>query len=183
MTAGIRPIIDAAVAQVIAEHPKYFTERGFEKAQAAFTRKIMSALLPRDAGDRAAETSPPVEVSEPVPIAVDRTSREGRAYTNLRELAGATAPFRMSDGRISIPTEAQKPAVYALADLPPEPWEFITDRQQMGAWLEFLSASLPEGIVRKPIQIKRGDSTGVLMPWPWPPSVGGKTYSASETTE
>lgn len=173
---GIRPIIDTAVAAVIAEHPKYFTDRGLEKAQAAFTRKIMAALVPRDAGG-AAEPLPPAEPVDLVPRAVDPKSAEGRAYINLRSLAGASAPFRMGDGTISLPPEAQKPAVLALADLPATPWPLITDRQQTGAWMEFLADALPKGVARKPIQTEREGVIGILMPWPWPPSKDGKTYT------
>lgn len=176
---GLRPIIDSAVAAAIAEHPKYFTERGLEKAQAAIVRKVMSALFRSDGTvDAPIETPAPVEPLQP--LAADPKSAEGRAYINLRELAGAAAPFRMGDGQISIPPEAQKPAVYALADLPALPWVFITDRQQTGAWLEFLAEALPKAVARKSIQIRRGDATGILMPWPWPPSVTGKIYTTEE---
>jgi hypothetical protein len=175
---GIRPIIDDAVASVLAEHPKYFTERGMEKAQAAFTRKIMAALIPRSSADDAepqpARLAPPADLA---PLTADPKSREARAYANLRTLAGATAPFRMGDGSISIPPEAQCPAVYALADMPAQPSEFITERQQIGAWMEFFAESLPKGTPRKPIQIERAGKTGVVMPWPWPPSVTGKVYA------
>jgi hypothetical protein len=36
----------------------------------------------------------------------------------------------MGDGSISLPVEAQKPAVYALADMPTPPAETITDRRR-----------------------------------------------------
>lgn len=177
--SGIRPIIEGAVADVLAEHPKYFTERGMEKAQAALVRKIMAALR-GDAPDKAA-TETPAALDEPEapkhPLAVEPTSREGRAYSNLCALSGALAPFRMGDGKFSLPVEANCPAVMALADLPPKSdWLFLTEHKQIGAWTEFFRQSLPMA-ARRPITEKRGDATGILMPWPWPPSVTGKIYT------
>lgn len=173
---GIRPMIETAVAAVIAEHPKYFTERGLEKAQNAITRKIMSALVPRD-GATAAEQPPPTEPADLAPLAVDPKSREGRAYANLRMLAGAAPPFRMGDGTWSIPPAAQREAVYAMADLPSQDeWEFLTERKHVGAWLEFFNETLPT-TARKPISQDRVGATGIVMPWPWPPSKDGKTYT------
>lgn len=180
---GIRPIIDTAVAAVIAEHPKYFTERGLEKAQVAITRKIMAALVPRGGSDENAEPAPPPEPVDPMPLAVDPKSREGRAYANLRQLAGAAPPYRMGDGTISIPPEAQKSAVYALADMPNSPSEIITAPRQIGSWMEFLAESLPQGVARKPIQFDHGGSAAIAMPWPWPPSKDGKIYTAGDATE
>ena len=177
--SGLRPIIDGAVAAFIAEHPKYFTERGLEKAQTAITRKIMAALMRSD-GDGAEAAPAAVETVELVPLAVDPKSREGRAYINLRALAGASAPFKMGDGSISLPVEAQKPAVYALADMPSPPAEIITARAQIGAWMEFLAGSLPAGIARKSIQFDHNGQPAILMPWPWPPGVTGKIYTAEE---
>lgn len=174
---GIRPMISDAIAAYIAEHPKQFSERGIEKAQAGLTRKIMAALLRSDNEPEPETPAPPAELA---PLTVDPKSTEGRAYTNLRSLAGAGAPFRMQDGNISLPPEAQKPAVYALADLPAQPWQFITDRQQTGAWLEFFAESLPKGVARKPIQIEQNGATGILVPWPWPPSKDGKIYTAGD---
>jgi hypothetical protein len=177
---GIRPIIEHAVASAIAEHPKYFTERGLEKAQAAITRKVMAALFRSDSESGADAGAPPAPPAEVGPLSVDPKSAEGRAYINLRSLAGASAPFRMQDGNISLPPEAQKPAVYALADLPALPWPFITDRQQTGAWMEFLADALPKGVARKPIQTTRDGVAGISMPWPWPPSVTGKVYTVED---
>lgn len=177
---GIRSIIDNAVAAYIAEHPKHFTERGLEKAQNGLTRKIMSALMRSD-DEPAAVPVPAPEPAEFAPLAVDATSREGRAYANLRKLAGAGVPFRMGGGNIvSLPPAAQCEAVYALADLPAETrWQFIAERKQIGAWLEFFADHLPNA-ARKPIQIEHKGVTGILMPWPWPPSKDGKIYTASE---
>jgi hypothetical protein len=181
--SGIRPIIENAVATVIAEHPKYFTDRGLEKAGNAIVRKVMAALVPRSAGDEQAEPAPPAEPVEPKPLPVDPKTREGRAYTNFRAFAGAAAAFRMGDGKISLPVAAQNERVYAFADLPPEPeWRFITERPQIAAWLEFFGEVLTAS-ARRPIQITRGDQVGILMPWPWPPSKDGKVYTSGDGTE
>lgn len=172
---GIRPIIESAIAASIAERPKYFTDRGIEKAQDFLTRKIMGALVPRDGGDKPAELPP--EPTTPVPITVDPKSREGRAYTNLRALGGAVPPLRLGDGRISIPPPAQRESVYALADLPPQAeWKFVTEHRQIGAWLEFFSDTLTPAPRRK-IEVERNGAHGLLMPWPWPPSKDGKIYT------
>lgn len=176
---GLRPIIDSAVASAIAEHPKYFTERGIEKAQSAITRKIMAALFRSD-GDKPAEPQLG-ETADPVPLAADPKSREGRAYASLRMLGGASPPLWMSNGTISIPTSAQRDSVYALAALPAQAaWEFITDHRQVGAWQEFFAETMPTA-ARRPIQTERNGQTGILMPWPWPPAKDGKIYSRDET--
>lgn len=177
--SGIRPIIENAVALAIAEHPKYFTERGIEKAQTAIVRKVMAALVPRSGMDDAgADPAPPAEPVELVPLAVDPKSREGRAYTALRALAGAAAPFRMGDGTISIPITAQGERVWAFADAPAE-HGFVTDKQQIGAWMEFFGETLPT-TARRPITIERNGTSGILVPWPYPPSVTGKVYPFGE---
>lgn len=174
---GIRPIIEHAVAAYIAEHPKQFSERGIEKAQNGLTRKIMAALM-RSEGE--AEPEPPAPPAELAPLAVDPKSREGRAFANLRMLSGAAPPFRMGDGTISIPVAAQRESVYALADLPKqEAWLFITDHRQTTAWLEFFDAILT-GAARKSIRAERNGEIGIVMPWPWPPSVTGKIYAPEE---
>lgn len=180
--SGIRPMIDGAVADAMAAHPKYFTPKGHEHARDVIVRKIMAAI--RGDGPKLddAESAPP---SLPQPVAVEPTSREGRAYTALRELAGASAPFRMSGGLISLPPEANNVRVMALADdLPPrERWEFLTETKQIGAWNEFFRAMLPEGTPRRSIVETRGDQTGILMPWPWPPGRDGKIYNAEPSED
>ncbi len=176
MTAGIRPIIDSAVASVLAEHPKYFTPKGREHAQTVLTRKIMAAIR-GDGADKASPENSPAP-SAPIPLSIEPTSREGRAYIALRNLAGAGDPFRMSGGMISLPPEANNVRVMVLADLPQRhEWKFLTPPKQIGAWNEFFREMLPDGTPRRSIIETRGEQTGIFMPWPWPPGRDGRIYS------
>lgn len=173
--SGIRPMIDAAVASAIAEHPKYFTELGLanERARTVIVRKIMAALRGDGVDKPAAESS--VSSALPVPISVEPQSREGRAYANLRRLAGASTPFLMGTGQYSVPPSAACEAVYALAALPDKShWTPIT-HAQMGAWGEFFRETLPNA-PRRPMTADQ------RMPWPWPPSATGKVYDAMDQT-
>jgi hypothetical protein len=183
---GIRPIIDAAVATVLAEHPKYFTELGHDnnRARTILVRKIWAALR----GDGADKSSEPESSearvpSSPQPMSVPAQSREARAFDNLRRLAGAVPQFRSADGSVFINAEAANDAVWALADLPPDDaWVFLTARRNVGAWMEFFSQTLP-GVGRRPILQERAGEAGILMPWPWPPSKDGKVYTAEKAEE
>lgn len=175
MTSGLRPMIDAAVAAAIAEHPKYFTPKGLEHARTAIVRKVMAALRGDNAEKSADELAP--EPAAPMPLVVDPKSREGRAYANLRKLAGAPPPFRMGNGTISIPPQAQRESVYAFSDLPAESaWLFVTVPRQIAAWMEFFGETLAPA-PRRTIQHVREGESGILVPWPWPPSATGKTYT------
>jgi hypothetical protein len=177
---GIRPIIDDAVAAVLAEHPKYFTPKGHEHARTVIVRKVMAAI--RGASDKPADTTT-APTSAPQSSLVDPTSHEGRAYASLCLLAGAIAPFRTGDGRFVLPAEANNAAVLTLADLPPkDQWLFLTERKHIGAWSEFFRESLPHA-ARKPILQTRGTETGILMPWPWPPSKTGVVYTPENESE
>lgn len=172
--SGIRPIIDSAVVDVLAEHPKYFTPRGHEHARTVIVRKVMAAIR----GDGAEK---PAEVAatsvRPQPLPVEPSSREGRAYSNLCRLSGAVQPWKTGAGHFILPAESANEAVYALAELPDQTsWQFLTDRRQIGAWTEFFAESLPNA-ARRPIIHKRDDLSGILMPWPWPPGATGKIYS------
>lgn len=170
----LRSLIDEAVGTVIAEHPKYFSPKGQEKAQAAITRKIMAAF--RD-DDSSKDGRPPTE-TEPAFYMADPASREARGYVNLRKLAGAVEPKKADDGTIIIPKDAYVEQVFALAELPPrDGWLFVTDRQQVGAWMNFFREKLP-AVGRRSITESRGDQVGILMPFPFPPSKAGKLYNA-----
>ncbi len=171
----IRNAIDTAVADVMAEHPKFFTPRGIESARNILVRKIMAAL--RDGGEKP-DAVPEATASAPKFIVVAADSREARAFVNLRHLAGATAPTPSGDGRVAIPAPAYCDAVFALADLPPpSAWLFLTDRDQMGAWFEFFRESLPD-VARRVIAVGRNGASGILMPYPFPPNKSGKIYEA-----
>lgn len=177
----LRAIIDAAVADAIAEHPKYFTPRGLEHARTVIVRKVMAAL--RDGGDKASGPSGPEPASPPQPtqpVLADPQSREARAFANLRLVAGAGTPFRTGDGRVSIPPQASGPDVLAFADLPPKTsWLFVSDRKQMGAWVEFFGHTLPN-VPRRSITEHQNGMPGFVLPWPWPPRKDGTTYTNAE---
>lgn len=174
----IKSAIDGAIADAIAEHPKYFTPRGLEHARTVILRKVMAALR----GDTDKPDDAPAQVaSTPAgPMSADPDSREATAYLVLRQAAGAGPPFRMGDGRISIPAAALQGDALAFADAPPaSAWPLICDRQQIAAWQEFFRETLP-GLPRKPIMVTEGASVGIRVPWPWPPAKTGKTYDPNE---
>lgn len=173
----LRNLVDQAIAEVVADHPKYFTPRGLESARRAMLQKIMAAL--RDSigakADAEQQPAPPPAPELPQPMSVDRGSREGRAFAMLCKAAGAVAPFVTSDGKVIVPAEAATAAVWAFADAPArEQWVFVSDRRAIGAWQEFFRDSLP-GIARR--EICGVDTTtnewGLWAPWPWPPRTDG----------
>jgi hypothetical protein len=175
--SNLKTIVSDAIAAAIAEHPKYFTPKGLEHAQSVILRKVMAAMR-GDPADKAAADA--TAESARLPIAVDASSREGLAYTNLRWLAGAVKPVRMGDGRISVPVTAQRDDVYALADVDTRSdLPFVTDERQIAAWLEFFSETLGAA-ARRPIRQVRNGQTGIVVPWPWPPARSGKTYDSTE---
>lgn len=174
----LRAIITSAVGNAIAEHPKYFTPRGQEKAQAAIVRRIMAAL--RD--DDGEEPPPPAPVAEPAFVTVEANTREAQGYINLRKIAGAVEAKRMGDGKILIKREAYCDPVFALADIPPrEQWMFIAEKDQIKAWLDFFRETLPD-TGRRSLFEPRGAQSGIVMPYPWPPSKSGKIYDPSEAS-
>lgn len=164
---SIRTLVDSAVADVIAEHPKYFSTRGLESARPALVQKIMKAFR-EDMKEHTQEPEQSQTVAGiPTAQSVYRTSREGIAYTWLRMVGGAVTPFE-SNGRILVPAEAAIPAVWAFADVPKrELWGTPTDRRQIAAWLNFLKTTLP-GIPRRDVNL--------CVPWPWPPNKDGSIH-------
>lgn len=176
----LRAIITAAVGNAIAEHPKYFTERGHEKAQAAIVRKIMSALRDDDGTEG---PTPPPPAAEPPFVLADPDSREAKGYINLRRIAGAVDAKRVGDGKIVIRREAYCEAVFALADTPPrEQWLFLTEPPQVKAWLELFRETLPD-TGRRSLFEPRGAQSGIVMPYAWPPSKAGKVYDPAESSQ
>lgn len=162
-------IIDGAVATVIAEHPKLFDPKAIERAQRVITREIMRTLT-RAPGDEARpEPAPEAAPFERVPADDER----GKAYVNLRIVARALSPQpqRLAGGDILLPREASGPEVLPFAKMPERSqWVPVTEVAALAAWRDFFDATLPN-LARRPF----GD-TGVLMPWPWPPSKTGKIY-------
>lgn len=164
-------IIDGAVAAVIAEHPKLFDPKAIERAQRVLTREIMRSLT-RTAGD--GDAAKPEMPAEPEPFErVLAADERGIAYVNLRIVARALSPQpqRLAGGDIMLPREAAGPEVQPFAKLPPrEQWVPVTETAPLAAWREFFDATLPN-LARRPFA-----DTGVIMPWPWPPSKAGKIY-------
>lgn len=173
----IRTAIDNAVAEAIAEHPKYFTPRGLESAQGLIVRKVMAALR----GDTTEKSSEPTaDSTAPQFTLLAPTTSQARAYVNLRRIAGATAPTLIGNGQLAIPSIACNDAVAAFATLPPsETWCFLTGRCEIGAWKEFFRDMLPD-LSRRSITRNINGETGILMPWPFPPSRSGKVYEREE---
>lgn len=171
----LRAVIDVAVAEAIIEHPKYFTPRGVEHARNAIVQKIMKAL--RD-GDKTEPDSAPI-IEPPRFQLVPITSREGRAYCWLRELAGAVPPTPIGDN-YALPPCANIPAVMALADIADDaPRYFITDKKQRAAWHNFFEETLPSIGRRSRVQVFLGED-GVWFPSLWPPSKEGKIYEPED---
>jgi hypothetical protein len=175
----IRAAVDSAVGQAIAEHPKYFTPQGQKSARTLIVRKVMAAL--RDGGDKGPpDPQDEAQNNQPQILYAAAGSREALGYANLRLVAGATAPNKLSDGSIIIMPAANCAAVFAFADMPPQQaWLFVTNRQQLGAWGEFFREKLPN-IGRREIAHERNGERGMLLPWPYPPSKEGKIYQADE---
>jgi len=172
----IRAAIDNAVADVIAEHPKYFTPAGQAHARKALVREIMSAFR-GDGDDKAAPAAPEAPAQA---ILADPGSREGIAYLMLRQVGGAVAPFRTAGGQLSVPANCQGQDVMAFADTPPRAdWVLVSDRRGIAAWNEFLADKLAN-VPRRAIAITRDGETGIEVPWLWPPAKTGKTYDPEE---
>ena len=169
-------IIDGAVAAVIAEHPKLFDPKAIERAQRVITREIIRTLT-RVPGDEAKpEAAPEPEPFERIVAADERTI----AYINLRIASRALSPqpIRLAGGDIMLPREASGPEVLPFAKMPPkEQWVLVTEVAPLAAWRDFFAATLPN-LERRPF----GDS-GVMMPWPWPPSKTGKIYESESKSE
>jgi hypothetical protein len=106
-------------------------------------------------------------------------SREANAWEALHRIAGAVKPFSCSlamGGQgyaLARPLTAQ---MLALAELPqPNLWgEYDAGSTPHGAWHRFLMEA-----IGKPLRI---NGTIVRLPYPFPPSVDGKLYTAETAT-
>jgi hypothetical protein len=170
----IRALVDTAVAEVIAEHPKWFSDKGKESARREITRKIMAAF--REGGSDKEPDAPEPTIA-PKHLMVEPTTTAGRGYINLRHIAGAVAPTRVNN-QLVVPQAAYCEAVFAFADLPPQ-LVFVTARNQIGAWMEFFAEHLP-GVARRPIRTECNMESGIWVPWLWPPAKDGKVYEPDE---
>jgi len=171
--SALSEIIGSAIGTVIAEHPKLFAEKTGERAQKLLVREIMKSLTREPKADETGEADDG-ETLRTVPASDPRAI----AYRNLREAAGAPAGQRFAGDTVYIPAESDTPAVHAFAVMPDKSaWEFITERRQLIAWLEFFDGVLPN-VARRSIVSTRGSVQGATLPWPWPPSKTGKIYEA-----
>jgi len=181
--SALGTLINDAVATAIAAHPKLFASESAERAQKVLTREIIKSLTkePKTA-DEGGEPTSPVE-APPAPALPQRVSAKDdrvTAYVNLRTLAGAVQPTRLTGGDIYLPPEADTAAVRAFAELPQrEKWLFVSGREQLAAWLEFFDVLLPNA-ARRQITVTVDTKVGAYLPWPWPPSKLGKTYSPED---
>lgn len=171
----IRSIVDSAVTEAVAAHPKYFTPQGREKAAPMLVRKIMAAF--NGPGEEPAER-PSSKTSF---FYADPKSPEARGYVNLRRIAGALPPRYASNGSVIVMASAFCPAVFALADLrSSETWPFLTDANKVQAWIDFFHKTLLDTARRQIIQTRNGVK-GICMPGYWPPSAEGKMYDTAES--
>lgn len=172
----IRTLVDTAIAEVVAEHPKWFSDKGKESARREITRKIMAAF--RDGGGEPDDKSDAEPEPAPAFIQADVNSREARGYINLRKVGGAVTPHILG-GKVRIPNAANSPAVFAFADMPPSGrWLMVTGRE-LAAWMEFIREKLGN-VARRPIVQERDGTHHVFVPWPFPPSATGKVYERDE---
>lgn len=171
----IRQALDDAIAQAIAERPKYFTSKGLEHARAHILRHLLTALR-GDAEKPAEAEETTLAPATPQPLKVTPDSREARGYAVLRMAAGATEPHEVG-GYIYIPHTAASAAVFALADAPPrDAWLLVDDSQQVGAWSEMFRDTLPTVARREVRRRSLRNLPALLVPYPYPPSKTGKIY-------
>ena len=98
-------------------------------------------------------------------------SPEGKAVATLYDIAGKRSLFDAVMKR-GVSFKTVTPQVLALEQTPPQAqWIDLAEPAQVAAWDRFIAAQLPK-INRA--ELKLGDKA----PWPWPPSVAGKVYTA-----
>lgn len=181
MTA-LRSLVDSALAEVLNEHPKYFTPHGKQHFRTTALREIMAAFRAatreNESGESRDESATPPKPAGPQYVIPG--SDHGRAWCELRFAGGAVSPF-IAGGQYLIPAEAAIPAVWAFAEAPArEFWPTITDRQQIAAWLGFFKNTLP-GVPRRPIVTTDGNlGRSIRVPWPWPPCKDGSLSHQQE---
>lgn len=103
----------------------------------------------------------------------ERGSAEAKAVKALHDLVGRTSAFftifRRPDGSVRF-TKRITPQLAAFADMPERAdWKPI-NLQQAFAWEELLKQVFDAGLVRTRM------ADGSPAPWPWPPSIEGKSY-------
>jgi DNA-binding transcriptional ArsR family regulator len=128
-------------------------------------------LKERDAWAEFAKRDPGSARSNVTGVPVD--SDEGKAVVAMYAVA-RSRPFE-SQGRIVYPGEIT-PQILVLATAGrSSSWPWIEDRQQIGAWSNFLNAHVRGS--RGPLVVTRGigadQRSGIYAPWPWPPRKDG----------
>jgi hypothetical protein len=97
-------------------------------------------------------------------------STEGTALAVIHAVA-RMRPLEISPGEFTLRGEPTA-QLLAMAEAPPRPsWQWIEDRNKIGAWHEFVvpwvSKNRPEFV------IERNGMKGIFAPWPWPPRKDG----------
>lgn len=125
-------------------------------------------------GAKHAKPSPP---SSPASIVHRIDSIEAKAIKMLHDIAGRTTAFfsicRRPDG-IRFSKEVT-PQLAALARAPAQSAWIVLSHQQAGAWEAMLGTFFGEGVIRNRLR------EGSRAPWPFPPSVDGKTIYTTAT--
>jgi len=107
----------------------------------------------------------------------DVESREGKAILAMYAVA-RSRPFE-TRGCVVYAREVT-PQILKFADAgASSSWQWIEDRQQIGAWSSFLSDNVVGA--RPPLIVERGlgdaKRSGIFAPWPWPPRKDGNLSS------
>jgi hypothetical protein len=105
----------------------------------------------------------------------DAASFEGKAVIALHE--AGRKPLGIYAGKVRYLGEIT-PQILAFADIPARSqWEWIEDREQIGAWNRFFNDHLsgPRGSIFRTRGIGVDQRKGIEVPWPWPPLKNGKT--------
>ncbi len=184
--SALRSLIDTAIAEVVAEHPKYFTPRGREHIRTTVTRKVMAAFREatkeNESGVETDESA--TRVTHDDAMYAEPQSREGRAYANLCMAGHAVRPLEIR-GKFRIPFCAAIRAVWTFADAPAwQDWPTAYNPRQIAAWLRFLSETLA-GVARRSVVVSgtENEPRAIRVPWPWPPCKDGSLSHHQEPEE
>jgi hypothetical protein len=130
-------------------------------------------LRERDAWAEFAKRDPGQTRQNNFGIAVD--SAEGRAISAMYAVARITPAGSARQIIYRADLTAQ---VLAFAEVPDRSaWEWIEDRQQLGAWSNFLQGHVfgarPSLLTTRGVGVEQ--RSGMYAPWPWPPRKDGTT--------
>ena len=107
---------------------------------------------------------------KPRALILGAASAEAAAVIALYAIAHVT-PYRMQSGDVTFVGDLA-PQLLALSSAAPRAqWQFIEDRNNIGAWREFVATYVKRAI---PTFLEEHDGkTGIFAPWPWPPKKDG----------